>query len=267
MYKKFADVGLSLRVIRWFKSYLNRSQMVRYGETASNLLPLNVGIAQGTVLGPLIFIFYINDCTKVLSRAKISMFADDCILYYCGNVWQNVYNTMQRELDRFVDWTTVNMLKLNGKKTQAMIIGTRSKLSKIKKPEAFLILNEEVKYVSKYNYLGITLDSELSLVPLYKPIENRVINKVYILRKIRRHLTYKAAIQVYKQLILPIFDYSGFLLLACNKDKKKDLQVIQNDALRFCDSIKRDDRVLLETLHNKANLASFEQRRSIQLCN
>ena len=265
LYRKFKDVGMSMRAIHWFKTYLTRSQVVRYGDTISNILPLNVGIAQGTVLGPLIFIFYINDCTKVLNRVRISMFADDCILYYSGNVWRTEFEILRGDLNNFVDWNTKNMLKLNGKKTQAMIVGTRNKLSKLKNPRPFLILNQEVKYVSKYSYLGIVLDSELSLAPLCKSIENRVSNKVYVLRKIRRYITYKAAIQIYKQMILPFFDYAGFLLVACNKDKKGDLQVIQNDALRFCDNTHRNDRVLLEILHNKAKLSSLEQRRSIQL--
>ena len=72
----------------------------------------------------------------------------------------------------------------------------------------------------------------MSLGPLCKSVEKRVIGKLYMLRKMRKHLTY-------------IFDYSGFLLLACNKDKKMDLQIIQNDALHFCDNTRRNDSVHL----------------------
>ena len=66
-------------------------------------------------------------------------------------------------------------------------------------------------------------------------------------------------------MILPITDYAGFILIACNKSKKSDLQPIQNDALRFCSKNKRSDRISLVELHKKANLASLEQRRCIQL--
>ena len=86
-----------------------------------------------------------------------------------------------------------------------------------------------------------------------------------ILRKIRKYLNYTAAVQIYKQLILPILDYSGFLLIACNTDRKKSLQLVQNDALRFCDNNRRNDRIPLEIMHKKANLSSLEQHRCVQL--
>ena len=73
--------------------------------------------AQGTVLGPLVFIFYINDCIYRLKNVKISMFADDCILIYSGNNWPNIHNIMQKDLDNFVRWASNNRLRLNESKT------------------------------------------------------------------------------------------------------------------------------------------------------
>ena len=64
---------------------------------------------------------------------------------------------------------------------------------------------------------------------------------------------------------MPIIDYSGLLLLACNKSQKYDLQVIQNDVLRFCDNKKLEDKISIELLHKKAKLSSLEQRRYKQL--
>ena len=111
-----------------------------------------------------------------------------------------------------MDWTTKNNLRLNESKTQAMILGSRSKLSKILDPEPLLIYGKKIKFVKQYNYLGIILDSELTLLPLYKNIEKRVIDKVFMLKKLRKYLTYKSSIQIYKQTIMPIFDYAGFIV-------------------------------------------------------
>ena len=86
-----------------------------------------------------------------------------------------------------------------------------------------------------------------------------------MLRKLGSYLTYKASKQIYKQVISPIIDYAGILLIACNKDRKSDLQTIQNDALRFCGKNKGSYRITLNDLHKKANLASLEQRRCVQL--
>ena len=103
------------------------------------------------------------------------------------------------------------------------------------------------------------------MLPLYKNLEKRLIDKVYMLRKLRKCLNYKAALQIYKQTILPIIDYPGFTLLACNKDRMADLQIIQNDVLRFCENVCLEDRISIEKLHRKANLSSLEQRRTVQI--
>ena len=265
LFRKMENVGMTVRVVNWFRSYLTRTQVTKYGNILSNSKSITAGIAQGTVLGPLMYILYVNDCINVLDRCKITMFADVCVLYYSSNNWDTVYNVLQDELHRFDLWIFRNMLKLNSKKCQAMIIGSRNKLSKIKKTKLFDIQNQKLKYVKKYNYLGIMLDSELTLMPLCKTIEKRIINKVFMLRKLGSYLTYKASVQIYKQAILPVIDYAGFVLIACNKDKKGDLQIIQNDALRFCSKNKRSDKISLNELHKKANLLSLEQRRCIQL--
>ena len=84
-----------------------------------------------------------NDCINVLKECKISLFADDCVLYYSGNNWNMVHDVLQGELGRFEIWTNRNMLKLNSRKTQPMIIGTRNKLSKIQNPSPFIIQNKK----------------------------------------------------------------------------------------------------------------------------
>ena len=90
------------------------------------------------------------------------------MLYYSGNNWNTVYAVLQSDLDRFVNWTSENMLRLNSSKTQAMIVGNRNRILKIKDPELFRILGRHIKYVKKYNHLGIILDSEMTLTPLCK---------------------------------------------------------------------------------------------------
>ena len=75
---------------------------------------------------------------------------------------------MQSDLDHFVKWASNNRLRLNDSKTQSMIVGSRSKLLKLENPIHFTIREKNIKHVKQYNYLGIALDNELSLMPLYK---------------------------------------------------------------------------------------------------
>ena len=92
-----------------------------------------------------------------------------------------------------------------------------------------------------------------------------VFQKLFNLRKLRYFTGEKGAISIYKQTILPMFDYAGFILIACTKSDRYDLQVLQNDALRTCYNVKRRDKLSILKLHKKANLLSLEQRRIQQL--
>ena len=91
---KLAAVGCDPGVILWFQTYLERTQTVTYNDSESQVCNVPTGIGQGTILGPLIFIFYINDIIDKLFYVKLSMFADDCVLYLSGNNWRilNVLN-------------------------------------------------------------------------------------------------------------------------------------------------------------------------------
>ena len=93
-----------------------------------------------------------------------------------------------------------------------------------------------------------------------------MIDKIHMLLKLGKYLTYKASIQIYRQVILTIMDYAGFLVIAYGKKKvKNEFQIMQNDALHFCNSTRLNDKVSLVKLHRKAKLASLEERRRVQL--
>ena len=88
---------------------------------------------------------------------------------------------------------------------------------------------------------------------------------IYMYVYVCRYVTYDSALLIYKQAIMPIFDYSGFMLISLGVGEKRDLQIMQNDALRFCYNIRLSDRVNIEELHTRAKLSSLEQRRIRQL--
>ena len=95
LFAKMYQPGFSDNVIRWFKSYLNRFQKVT---TGSN------GIAHGTVLGPIMFIFYINGILKSTNYVKMSLFADDCVCYLSGNNWVYIQVKMQEDFNAIIDY-------------------------------------------------------------------------------------------------------------------------------------------------------------------
>ena len=179
----------------------------------STVVPVVNGIAQGTVLGPILFIFYINDLFACTKNVHMSLFADDCVLYLSGNNWQTLYEKIQSDFDAILEWTFKNNLRLNPSKTKAMIFGSRARLANMDTPACFMACGNNIGFVKHY-YLGMMIDSTMSLIPLTKDIKKRILNKIFKLRKLRKFLTFDAAISVYKQTILPIIDYAGFLLIS-----------------------------------------------------
>ena len=124
---------------------------------------------------------------------------------------------------------------------------------------------QALDFVDSYNFFIFLLDSEMSLKLLLSHVKTITTTKIKILHKIRRYIDIPSALAIYKQMILPLFDYSVFLLLSCPKTNREDLQVIQNNALRLCLDIRLNDRITLIDIHNRANLIGLEQRRCIQL--
>ena len=113
--------------------------------------------------------------------------------------------------------------------------------------------------------LGIMLDQMMTLTPLTKEIKKKISNMIFMLRKLRKFLTFDAAVSVYKQMILPIIDYVGFMLISCRKEDRNDFQILQNDILRICNMSRLSDRVSIPYLHAKCKILSLEQRRRKQL--
>ena len=146
-----------------------------------------------------------------------------------------------------------------------MVYGSRNKLGKIDYTNKLHLGGTALDFVDKYKYLGVTLDKEMTVNGLLGDVKKTVLNQMFNFRKLRRYITERSAIAIYKQTILPVFDHAGFMLISCNKTDRHDLQIIQNDALRTCYNVKRRDKLSISKMHKKANLLSLEQRRTFQL--
>ena len=156
-----------------------------------------------------------------------------------------------------------NCLELNASKTKALIVGTRGKIDRLVDPAPFNAGNSRIMFVQNFVYLGVTLDREMSLTPLYKNVCRQTDQKLFLIRKIRRYITVDAAKAMYKQMILPLLDYSGFLLVSCTIEQKHDLQKRQNNAIRTCLLYDRRDHITIDHLHGEMGLISLEQRCNI----
>ena len=115
--------------LKWFISYLsNRKQSVHIGDTQSDYLEIISGVPQGSVLGPLLFLIYINDLPLHVKHSNIDIFADDATLHSSAPDLNTIQVALCKDLENINIWCLENKMKINEKKTKCMLIGTNQKL-------------------------------------------------------------------------------------------------------------------------------------------
>ena len=142
---------------------------------------------------------------------------------------------------------------------------TRLQIQRIGDPAPFNAVNSNILFVENFCYLGCIIDRELTMLAQYNAVYRRVEQKLFMLYKLRYLLDKHSTVLIYKQAVLPYIDYVSFVLLSCTKGKRKDLQTLQNDALRLCLRYRLADRITIEQLHSEAKLQSVEQRSEFHL--
>ena len=134
--KKLNHYGIRGIALDWFQNYLSdRCQYVNINGTNSELLPITCGVPQGSILGPLLFLIYINDLPLVSKKAVTILFADDTSALYRGKTYDELINIVDNDLSLLSDWFKCNKLALNESKTKYIIFHTRYKTP----PEDFVI--------------------------------------------------------------------------------------------------------------------------------
>ena len=149
----------------WFRSYLNgRLMQMKVNGKISNSKPIEVGVPQGSILGPLLFLIYINDFSKYLMSGKAIMFADDTNLFFNSSSYAALYEVTNTQLKHVEAWLSANKLTLNTDKT--LYVGLRTPNS-LPPPAALSIQlkNKLPKRVNSCKFLSLTINDHLSWKP------------------------------------------------------------------------------------------------------
>ena len=159
--EKLNTYALDSRILSWLHSYLaERKQHVVVGGDSSPDSPVLSGVPQGSVLGPLLFLIYIDDVSslKLSENTVLNLYADDMLLYKEIKCSEN-YQQLQLDIDKISSWVDNNHLSLNPAKCKTMLISRKRNL---RYPPQFLLNKVPLEQVEAFKYLGVLISSDLS---------------------------------------------------------------------------------------------------------
>ena len=263
--KKLEKSGIRNTVLRWCSNYLtNRFQCTYANGVTSDMLPVTCGVPQGSVLGPLFFLVFVNDVQGALDECGIKLYADDTVLYQSGINCEEAVVNLQGSVNKFANWCEVNSLTINISKTKTMAFGSRQKVKRAK-GGTIKLGGEVLKQVPSYKYLGLILDSTLNYNLHVNQVIRTVLHKLMLLSKMKKYLRDDTALSIYKAMVLPYFDYADVIFdRALYKDIDK-LQRLQNRCLKIC--MGKDRRSGTDAVHKLANVPFLKDRRRAHVMN
>ena len=260
---KLQCIGLGNDVICWFKSYLScRQQLVDISGKFSKPSPITCGVPQGSILGPLLFLIYVNDMSAVIDN-KLLLYADDSAILVSGKCKSSIESQLSKDLDSISQWLVDNRLSLHLGKTETIHFGTKQKL----KSNPYLNVScngSQIQSSSKVKYLGVTLDQFLSGDQIANSVLQKANTRLKFLYRKRNFLTEQTKRLLAIALIQCHYDYAcSFWYNGLSKSIKNKLQVTLNKLIRFI--LNLDHRALTGAEHffYFTKLASCKEKSGI----
>ncbi len=244
---KLKYLGVNDTALKWFQSYLqNRVQFVEINGTHSTLKPINISVMQGSILGPILFLCYINDLSKVTNLYTL-MFADDTSAFKSGKNLKELVEQMNTEINKMAIWFRANKMCVNVEKTKFIIFRNQGK--KIQNDEAVLkfdgnkpglphddnmvynlerIHNDHIDNNKRYyKLLGIYLDEYLNLNAHVNFLCSKLSKSLYCINRAKKFLNTKTLKTLYYALIHPHLNYCAIIINGTTQQNKNRIIKLQ----------------------------------------
>lgn len=254
---KLKNIHIPDIFVSWIAAYLsNRQQLVKINEEESRCLPVTSGVPQGSVLGPLLFLLYINDLVTVVDpTVQIRLFADDCVLFR-EVTCTNDQNELEKNIENVREWCVEWGMELNLEKSVYLCVTRKKNPSE----HVYKLGSSSLTQVDSYKYLGVTLTNNLSWNMHIDNICSSAFRKLCFLRYKLRNSPPNVKLLSYFTFVRPKLEYASIVWDPHTKQNVKKLERIQRKAIRFVYSrFLRTDSPTDLMLAN--NIPSLQDRR------
>ena len=229
--QKLDHYGIRGKANMWFQSYLNnRKQYVELNNKKSSCLPIDTGVPQGSILGPLLFLIYINDLPSA-SNLKCVSFADDSNLLIQGDNLKELTLNLTKELEGISDFFKANQLKLNAKKTK-MVFFRKKSLPDGHQQMDVVLDGTKLSHDDEAEFLGTIIDGTLSWEKHCTKVANKISRNNGLLNRVKHLLPPSSLKLLYHSFILPHILYALPAWGGCSAQNKKRIITIQKRAIR-----------------------------------
>ena len=227
---KLNSVGIRGSLLLWFSDYLtNRRQRVFLPGDCSDWTLTKAGVPQGSILGPLLFLIFINDIVSDI-ETNIRLFADDTSLYIIVETPQSAARKLNNDLSKIKAWASKWLVSFNPSKSESLLISR--KRSNINHPD--LCMDDNViQEVNSHKHLGLTFSNDGTWHEHITNITSKAWTRINVMRKLKFKLDRRALEIIYFTFIRPIFEYACVNFDNCTQYELNDIEKVQLEAARI----------------------------------
>ena len=231
--KKLELYKLNQVTLNWFRLYLSdRKQVVSFKNNTSEQKTVKCGVPQGSILGPLLFLMFINDLPLHI-KVKTDLYADDATVYEISKSKQEIERKLQLAIKDLARWCKQNGMIINTEKTKVMLITTRQRRSIINEDLNLSLNNIQLLTVSNEKVLGVQIDNNLSWGEHVRKVTKKMSSNIWLLSKVKNYLSNEHRVMYYKSYIQPRLDYANIVWGSTSQTNLMQIERLQKRACRI----------------------------------